>query len=142
MIGSVDPDAWRALEVSHGAPPLLRLLALGAPSIPYAARTGMVWHELPPVNAIEPGWFGLDILPYVKQPFSELRCLCRTEPGARHDPIVIETTGAEPRPGFPLRIAVQFELLRGPVKVDAVFPKGRLTYSLLSFEPGVPFHEA
>lgn len=72
MIGSVDPDAWRILEVSHDAPPLLRLLALGAPSIPYAARASMVWRELVPVNAIEPGWLGIDELPYAKQPFTEL----------------------------------------------------------------------
>lgn len=142
MVCSIDPDAWRVLEVTHAVPPLLRLIALGAPSIPYAARVGMVWHELVPVNAIEPGWLGLAMLPYAGQPFAELRCVCRTEPGSPHEPVVIDSTATAPRAGMPLRITTQFEVLRGPVKVEAIFAEGRVVYSLLSFEPSIPFREA
>lgn len=142
LIGSVDPDAWRILEVSHAAPPLLRLLALGAPSVPYAAKVGLVWHELMPLNAIESGRLALEMLPYIRQPFTELRCVCPAEPGSQHDPIVIETTGLAPHAGLPLRITTQFELLRGPVKVEATFADGRVAYSLLSFEPSVPLRKA
>lgn len=55
---------------------------------------------------------------------------------------MVETTGREAHPRLPLRITTQFELLRGPVKVEAVFPEGRVRYSLLSFEPSAPFQDA
>ncbi len=38
LTASADADAWRIIELHNARSPLLRLLALGAPSIPHAAR--------------------------------------------------------------------------------------------------------
>lgn len=141
MVCSVDADAWRILEISHGASPLFRLLALGVPSIPYAATNGMTWQELAPVNAAVPDWLGLSLLPYLKQPFTYLHCAYRGEPVSEHDPVVVEASPAIPRASLPIKIVTQFELLRGPVKIEATFEEGSVAYSLLSFEPGLPFGE-
>lgn len=142
MACSSDVDAWRVLELSHAAPPLFRLVALGAPSIPHAAKTGMVWEDLAPLNAGRAGRFGLEILPYLTQPFLRLRCTCRAAPALERDPLVIEMSPAAQGETLPVRVTSQFELLRGPVKVEALFPRGRVTYSLLSFEPGFSLRDA
>ncbi len=139
-VASIDVDAWRVLELNHKASPFLRLLALAAPSIPYAARSGMSWQEPAPFNAISAGWLGVALMPYVKRPFIRLSSTCSAEPASQRDPIAIETRVAVPRASLPLKLECQFERLRGPVRIEAIFKGGgSLLYSLLSFEPGLPF---
>jgi hypothetical protein len=36
-------------------------------------------------------------------------------------------------------VTCEVEKLRGPVRVEANFESGRLCFSMLSFEPGLPF---
>jgi len=50
--------------------------------------------------------------------------------------------GPEPagdRAALPFKLTCEFAILRGPVRIEAAFEGGSLTYSQLSFEPGLPF---
>ena len=140
LVTSIDPDAWRVLEVRDMSCPLLKLLALGVPSIPYAATKGMNWLEptpLPPSGF--DAWFWLLVLPYLRQPFSYLSSTCTATPEERNRSVTIETKPLLPNRGMPTSVTCEVEKLRGPVRVEASFESGRLCFSMLSFEPGLPF---
>lgn len=135
LVSSLDPDAWRVLELSLGRSPLLRLLGLAVPSVPYAAQPGLIWDEPAPLAL---GRFAALFQPYRRRPFIYVRCCCRSAPLTAEAPLVIETI-LPPQRSLPLRITSQFERVRGPVRVEAEFAEGRAVYSLLSFRPGLPF---
>lgn len=140
LVSSLDADAWRIVELQAGAAPLLKLLALAVPSIPYAAASGMMWEELAPlVAAGVMRWLGLSLSPYLPQPFIEVRCQCVSVPEGRDGPLAVETQLETASRWLPSKLTCQFERLRGPVRLEASFQGGTLTYSLLSFEPGLPF---
>lgn len=137
MICGIDPDAWRILELSRSASPFLRLLALGAPTVPFAARARMIWQDVAPLNAVAPGWLGVSLAPYIRRPVHSVQSTCLLDATVPGDPIAIETTMLTPSRSLPTKIRSEFEMLRGPVKLEAQFQGGSVTYSLLSFEPGM-----
>jgi murein DD-endopeptidase MepM/ murein hydrolase activator NlpD len=139
LVSRLDPDAWRVLELQPRASPLLKLLALAVPSIPYAAKTGMTWGEPAPIAPISMArWLGLSLSPYLSEPFAYVRCQCTAVPEGQSGTLTIETHVETPWPWLPSKLVCQFDRLRGPIRLEADFDGGMLVYSLLSFEPGVP----
>ena len=135
-----DPDAWRLIEVQDADCPLLKLMALGAPCIPYAATKGMSWLEpvpLPPTGLR--GWLKLLALPYRRRPFSYLLSVCTAAPDEFSNVVTVETKPLMPRHAMPTKVICHVERLRGPVKIEAYFEIEKITFSLFSFEPGLPF---
>lgn len=140
LVTATDPDAWRVVETRALKCPLLRLMALGVSCVPYAAFPGMSWREpvpLPPFGA--GAWWELLRAPYRKQPFSFLSCLCVDSPDDARKKLTIDTKPLVPSSRLPTRIVVDVERLRGPVRLEAHFESGILTFNILSFEPGLPF---
>ncbi|MFC3674920.1 urea transporter [Ferrovibrio xuzhouensis] len=143
LVTTQDADAWRVTELQAGAVPLLKLLALAVPSIPYAASAGMMWEEPAPVVAIGMArWLGLSISPFLTDPFAAVRCRCVSVPEAAGQPLVIETNLESAWSWLPVRLICHLDRLRGPIRLEAVFRGGTITYSLLSFEPGLPYGSA
>lgn len=143
LIAGLDPDAWRVLDLQVGASPLQQMLALAVPSIPYAARPGLTWAEPAPIVPFRAArWLGLSFAPYLREPFAHVRCQCVTAPGAQSEALVVETLLETPCTWLPSKLVCEFERLRGPVRLEAIFDNGSLVYSLLSFEPGLPFEPA
>jgi murein DD-endopeptidase MepM/ murein hydrolase activator NlpD len=139
LVTYVDVDAWRLLAVREPRCPLLKLIALSVPSIPYAANEGMVWHEpmpLPPSGLY--AWHKLLALAYDHKP-SRLMCRCTATPGEGTQLLTIETKPVAPNKHLPERLTCELDRLRGPVKIEAWFDKGRISYTMLSFSPGLPF---
>lgn len=138
LVSSMDPDAWRVIELKRVASPFLKLLGLAAPSIPYAAKTGMIWNDIAPdamgglAHALT-----LSLAPYLRQPFQRVFCECVSEPGSGGDVIEIESRLGGQSDKLPFRVTCQFAMLRGPVRIQADFKGGSVIYSLLSFEPGL-----
>lgn len=140
LVTSTDPDAWRVVEMRDVECPLLRLMALGASCIPYAAFPGMTWTEPVPLPPYGLGaWWELLRAPYRKQPFSFLSCTCAAVPNDNNKALTIETKPIVPSRRLPNRIIVQVERLRGPVRLEAHFESGVITFNMFSFEPGLPF---
>jgi murein DD-endopeptidase MepM/ murein hydrolase activator NlpD len=143
LASHLDADAWRVLELQDGASPFLTLLALAVPSIPYAATGGMAWEDLAPVIPFgRARWLGLALSPYLAEPFARVRCHCISAPGLdslAERPLVIETHLETAWEWLPTKLICEFDRLRGPVRLEAFFLGGSLTYSLISFEPGLPF---
>jgi murein DD-endopeptidase MepM/ murein hydrolase activator NlpD len=140
LVTAVDPDAWRLIETRELNCPLLKLIALGASTVPYAADKGVNWVE--PLALLPYGplaWFRLLIWPYVSHPFASLICTCTAAPNEHSSLLSIESKPATPSPGMPSRVLCHIERLRGPVKVEAFFDHGRIAFSMFSFEPGLPF---
>lgn len=140
LVTSADPDAWRLHEVRSVDCSLLKLLALGASSIPYAAVKGMSWSEpipLPPNGSW--GWLKLLALPYRNEPFERATSVCNQTPDHNEPLLIIETKPDVISSTLPASVTCSFERLRGPVKVEARFAAGRITFSVISFEPGMPF---
>ena len=139
LISNLDPDAWRVRELYKLRAPLLRLLGLAVPSVPYAAKQNMEWREPALVGACAADPFTLSLWPYRRLPIPEMRCICVEAPTAEDGVLTVESTPLRPAAFLPTKITCEFRRLRGPVKVEAVFESGTVTYSQLSFEPGLPF---
>ncbi|MCK9908147.1 urea transporter [Microbacteriaceae bacterium K1510] len=140
LVTSTDPDAWRVIETRELTCPLLKLMAIGAPCVPYAAFPGMIWREplpLPPRGAT--AWWDLLTTPYRSKPFTYLVSTCVNVPGEQYKAVTVETKPIGPVPGLPAKVTVHVERLRGPVRIEAEFAAGSLSFSLFSFEPGLPF---
>ncbi len=136
---SADADAWRVLELEPGSPPLMTMLALAVPSIPYAAVHGMVWEEPAPVIPIAAVRRArLAIAPYVGEPFAYVRCRSGGLLEEGEDRLVVDSTLVTPSPWLPSRLVCQVDRIRGPVRLEATFARGTLVYSQLSFEPARP----
>ena len=138
LVARLDPDAWRAIELCDVTSPLLKLLALAAPCIPYAASTGMTWSDLPPAmpagRLLRP--VALMFAPYLPRPFRAMACGCACEPGPAGKPIEIVSQPQRPSAALPSKLSCQFAPYRGPVKLRAQYEHGSVTFSLLSYEPG------
>jgi hypothetical protein len=85
------------------------------------------------------GWLKLLILPYFSQPFALVKSVCVATPDADSRLLTIETKPDAPGASLPLKVTCTFERLRGPVKIEAEFASGRIAFSVVSFEPGLPF---
>ena len=139
LVTYVDVDAWRLLAVRQPRCPLLKMIALSAPSIPYAAVEGMVWREpmpLPPSGFF--AWYRLLVLAYDDK-LSRLTCCCTATPVEGSQLLAVETKPIVPNKDLPERLSCQIDRLRGPIKIEAWFAKGHVTYSMLSFSPGQQF---
>ena len=68
-------------------------------------------------------------------------CACLGVPGDKGADFIIETHMQTPPPGLPQKMICRFDLVRGPVSVEAEFRNGSVKYELMSFEPGLPFGE-
>jgi murein DD-endopeptidase MepM/ murein hydrolase activator NlpD len=139
LVLHLDPDAWRIREIHRLRAPLLRLLALAVPSIPYAARSAMEWQEPALAWAFLANPFSLSLSPYRRLPVPEMRCICLETPNTETRVLVVESTPIRQASFLPTKITCTFQRLRGPVKVEAVFDTGSVIYEQLSFEPGLPF---
>ncbi len=139
LVLHLDPDAWRIREVHRLHTPLLRLLALAVPAIPYAARHLLEWREPALALACAADGFSLSLWPYRRLPLPEMRCLCLDAPKTETGLLVVESTPVRPSIWLPSKITCSFQRLRGPVKVEAVFETGSISCAQLSFEPGLPF---
>ncbi len=138
LVSNMDLDAWRVIELKRVTSPFLKLFALAAPSIPYAAKTGMIWNDIAPetmgglTHALT-----LSLAPYLRQPFQRVSCECISEPKSSGDVIEIESRLGGNSAKLPFRVTCQFAMLRGPIRIQADFKGGSLIYSLLSYEPGL-----
>ncbi len=140
LIAILAPDAWRIVEAKQLTSPLLKLFALAIPSIPYTVKTGITWDDTAPlIPAGIASCFSLSLAPYLNRPFTLSKCKCLSEPASKRTKLQIETTFEHSHLSFPLKITCQFDILRGPVKIQADFKNGSIVYSILSFEPGLPF---
>ncbi len=140
LVTYIDVDAWRILAVREPRCPLLKLIALSTPSVPYAAIEGTVWHEpfpLPPTGF--DAWYKLLALVYQPK-LSRLTCRCTATPADGTQLLTIETKPIMPSKALPQRLTCQVDRLRGPVKIEAWFDNGRLSYTMLSFSPGLPLN--
>lgn len=140
LVTSTDPDAWRVIETRALGCPLLKLLAIGAPCVPYAAFPGMTWREplpLPPYGLT--AWWELLTAPYRSKPFSYLASTCVNVPDDQRKAVTVETKPLVSARDLPFKVTVHVERLRGPVQIDAQFEAGTLSFSVFSFEPGMPF---
>ncbi len=139
---ALDPDALRVMALDGASAPLLRLLAMGVVSIPYAARVGSRWSDVAPVVPGGGWWrpWSLLLAPYRPHPFPVVNCTCTaiTEPGLSGSALEWVSTVQTPAASGPHRLTCQFAPLRGPVKLQAEFATGVLTFRLLSFEPAPP----
>lgn len=138
LVAVLDPDAWRVRHVQGRVSPLLELLALAAPSIPYAARCDLFWNDPAPVTPRLTRAPALSLGPYTGHALTELRVVCTGEPGSRTGSLTLKVFPTHPKPSLPLRITCEFEPIRGPVRIEAGFRTGSLVYSQLSFDPGLP----
>ena len=77
LVTYIDIDAWRLLDAQDVRCPLLKLIALAVPSIPYAAVVGMNWLEPVPLPPKGYGsWMELQIMQYLRHSFPYLMCTC------------------------------------------------------------------
>jgi murein DD-endopeptidase MepM/ murein hydrolase activator NlpD len=142
LISNLDADGWRVIELKRAASPLLKLLALAVPVVPFAASAGLSWTEpVPVISRGAAGWLRLMLSPYLGHPFRFVRSTCVSEPDGA-TALTIETCPVGAAGWLPSSIICQFDFLRGPVRVEARFPQGTLTYSQLSFEPGIPLEDS
>lgn len=133
------PDAWRILE-QVGEIPLLKLMALAAPSVPYAAQPGMYWSDIAPV--IPSGvaqWTKLPFAPYLARPFIHTKTTCLSVPATEGDELRLETAATGKHAALPSRIICTFHQVRGLTRIEAVFARGSMIYNLMSFTPSLPF---
>jgi murein DD-endopeptidase MepM/ murein hydrolase activator NlpD len=137
LVARLDPDAWRVVELVGAFSPLLKLLALGAPCVPYAARPGMAWSDLAPT--MPPGGplrrLVLALAPYLPSPFRRVSCTCVSTPGPNGKPLEVSTRVDARLRRLPSKVGCQFAAYRGPVSVRAEFRSGSVTFKLLSYEP-------
>ena len=139
LVARLDPDAWRVVELVRASSPLLKLLALGASCVPYAARPGLAWSDLaptmPPGGLLRP--LVLALAPYLPSPFRRVSCTCVSVPGPDGKPLEVASRVEARSRRLPSRISCQFAAYRGPVAVRAEFKRGSVTFRLLSYEPAV-----
>jgi hypothetical protein len=136
----LDPDAWRVVALDGQAGPLLKLLALAVPTIPYAARAGVTWTDLPPwkpEGALRRP-LALALAPYLRRPFLRVSSTLAAEPAAQTLSFEVLTRLDPHAAGLPVQVRCTCSPLRGPVRIRADFERGSLTCSLLSYEAAGP----
>jgi len=112
---------------------------MGAVSMPYAARVGTRWSDVAPVVPGGGWWrpWALLLAPYRPHPFPAVNNICTAieEPGPSGSLLEWVSILQNPGASGPHKLTCQFAPLRGPVKLQAEFATGVLTFRLLSFEP-------
>ncbi|WP_237213241.1 urea transporter [Falsiroseomonas oryziterrae] len=139
MVSRADADAWRMISITPAAAPLLRLLALAMPSVPYAARPGLIWHDRSPLCSPDlRGGLAASFAPLLRDPFVMVECRCLATPGANDARLTLHSEVLTGGSGLPLSVRAELDAARGCVSVSARFEEGALTFEMLSFAPGVP----
>ncbi|OGB20123.1 MAG: hypothetical protein A3E51_23210 [Burkholderiales bacterium RIFCSPHIGHO2_12_FULL_67_38] len=142
LVLGLDPDALRVMALDDASAPLLRLLAMGAVSIPYAVRVGTQWSDVAPVVPGGGWWrpWSLLLAPYRPHPFPVVNCTCAVvvDTGVSGSTLAWVSTLQTPDAAGPHRLTCRFAPLRGFVKLQAEFATGVLTFRLLSFDPAPP----
>jgi hypothetical protein len=108
--------------------------------VPYAAQPGMDWSDIAP--AIPSGvaqWIKLPFAPYRARPFIYTKTTCLSVPTEEDDGLRLETVATGKDTALPSRIICTFQQVRGLTRIEAVFARGRVVYSLMSFTPSLPF---
>ena len=139
---SVDYDAWRIVECKPGRSLFLRLLALCSTAIPHAASKNMVWDEpmlLIPGGSF--GWLSLLLAPYRSTNFDHAKSKCLHVPDSIDRRLNIETSFDGKASDYPAKITSDWELLRGPTRLEADFQSGRISFVLQSFTPRLLVHQ-
>lgn len=127
------PDAWRILE-QRGDAPLLKLLTLGVPSIPYACEVGVSWTDLAPILPMgRRAWLTMPFAPYRLQPFTYTRAIALSAPADQSGTLSMESVVSPQTRVLPAKILCTFDRLRGPIEVEATFSKGSVKFSMVSF---------
>ena len=141
LVACLVADAWRIIETRQVTSPFMKLLALAVPSIPYCTNTGMKWRDPVPLMSTGPAsWVTMSIKPFTGKHFIFSNCKCSSAPSVDGDKLYIETTlESSGDSSLPLSLTCEFEILRGPIKIQANFKDGTVVYTLLSFEPRLPF---
>lgn len=136
LMASLDPDAWRLTQLTASCSPLLRLMALAVPVLPYAARPGLYWRDLPPVAQPGGRWHPLvlPLAPYFREAFMRAHCECVAVPDAGGLLEVVTRFEAAPSDA-PRRLVCQLAPMRGAVRLRAEFEAGSVEFTQLSFEP-------
>jgi len=141
LVACLAPDAWRIIETRQLTSPFMKLLGLVVPSIPYSARNGMTWHDPVPIMPTGPiSWITNSIAPYLDKNFIYSNCKCISVPSMEGSTLQIETKLEPSQDSMPIKLTCEFEILRGPVRVQANFKGGSVVYSLLSFEQRLPLN--
>lgn len=141
LVACLVADAWRITEARQLTSPFMKLLALVVPSIPYCVKTGMTWKDPVPLMPMGPvSWLSMSLRPFIGEQFIFSSCKCTNAPSIDGDKLSVETIlEFNSDSSFPVELTCEFEILRGPVRIEATFNGGTVVYSLLSFEPGLPF---
>ncbi|MBS0517114.1 MAG: urea transporter [Proteobacteria bacterium] len=135
LLLAMAPDAWRIIE-KRGRSPFLDLLSHAVPSLPYAVETGLSWDDVVPAMPSNCLWLAL--APYLRRPLTYSRTICIGAPRAPGEQLRVETVVSPRRRGMPKSIKCTFDMVRGPVEVEADFEIGSLRYTLVSFSPSLP----
>ncbi len=139
LVTSLDPDAWRVVELEEKGAGLLTLLALAVPSVPYAVREELVWGDLTLLRPYRRlGLLGLSLAPFLREPFTGAFCRCTALPGGQGGLLTVETRLEGAASWLPQTLICQFDRLRGPVRLEAQFDGGTLVYAQASFDPAWP----
>lgn len=133
LIASLDPDAWRITELERVRCPLLRLIGVAIPSLPYALRSGMEWVDAPALPVHGMG-FTVSFSPLVGKhfPTGRYECLETATDQASFSVGAIFEGGGD----LPQRVQCKIARYCGPVSLRAEFPEGVIEFSQFSFEPG------
>lgn len=131
-----EADAWRITDARPGRSPLLTLLALAVPSVPYAAQPGMGWDDVAPVVP-DRGLFCRRLSAVTEAPFTPVRSHCLAIPSPDDEALGIETQALHGT-WAASRLAARFEPLRGVCRLDVACGEGRATWSMVSFVPELP----
>ncbi len=138
LITHLAQDAWRVIEPQRLKSPLLKLLGMALPTVPYAATVGMTWDDIIPlIPTGTMSWLKYSFSPYIRHPFPHVQCKCIAEPNSNNEMLEIETVLKTHSDKMPFKITCQLQQLRGPVRIQADFEEGSIVYSQLSFEPGM-----
>lgn len=138
---SVDYDAWRIVECKPGRSLFLRLLALCSTAIPHASSKNMVWDEpllLIPGGSF--GWLALLLAPYRATNFDHAKSKCLHVPDSIDRRLTVETSFDGKASDYPAKVTSDWELLRGPTRLEADFLSGRISLVLQSFTPRLLLH--
>ncbi len=136
LVASLEPDAWRIMALERVQSSLLALLASTVPVIPYAIRPGMRWADVPPV-ALHGMGFAESLAPFLGRSFALGHYVCQAMPQAGKA-LLIEARFASDDEQDAVSARCRIEHLRGPVALEVEFRTGRIVFSQLSFEPGLP----
>lgn len=132
----MDSDGWRATPCGINNSPLLELLVLAAPTIPYACYPGLTWKDYLPVRSL-PGTARMlqTIFGFGASGIINTSTECLSVP-TQYGEFLMLVTGYENAPtGHPNSVRCTFSPLCGPVRIEAFFPEGSLHFEALSFTP-------